>query len=221
MAYRTAIFDLDGTLLDTLADLATATNIALAEHGMPARTTDEVRRFVGNGIRRLCERAVPADTSPEVTEAVLESFKRAYKEHERDETAPYPGIPQMLQGLRDAGVKLAVVSNKADFAVQTLVSHYFGDVFHFALGEQAGTPTKPDRAMVDAILAELGETADGMVYVGDSEVDVETAAHCGCDCIICAWGFREREALVTAGARTIVDTPKELGDAILSHGNCA
>ena len=215
MAYATAIFDLDGTLLNTLADLATATNIALAENGLPARTIDEVRRFVGNGIRLLCERAVPQGTPPELVDAVFDSFKRAYREHERDETVPYPGIPEMLHALRDAGVKVAVVSNKADFAVQALVAHYFGDVFHFALGEREGTPKKPDRAMVDLILAELGETADGMVYVGDSEVDIETAANCGCDCIICSWGFREREQLVDAGARTIVDTPEELLNAIL------
>ena len=215
MAYRTAIFDLDGTLLDTLADLATATNIALAEHGLPARTTDEVRRFVGNGIRLLCERAVPQGTDPQVTDAVFESFKRAYARHERDETAPYPGIIDMLHALRAAGVKVAVVSNKADFAVQALVGHFFGDVFDFALGEREGTPKKPDRAMVDIILEELGETTEGLVYVGDSEVDLETAANCGCDCIICSWGFRERELLLARGATTIVDTADELFAAIL------
>lgn len=216
MAYRTAIFDLDGTLLDTLADLTTATNIALAEHGLPERTMDEVRSFVGNGIWLLCNRAVPGGTSPEVTRAVFESFKHAYAEHERDETAPYPGIPEMLANLRERGVKVAVVSNKADFAVQALVRHFFGDVFDFALGEREGTPKKPDRAMVDIILEELGESTEGMVYVGDSDVDVETARNCGSGCLICSWGFRSREFLLAHGATTIVDTPEELLAAILA-----
>ena len=216
-ACTTAVFDLDGTLLDTLEDLHLSTNAALAAHGMPARTRDEVRRFVGNGIALLIHRAVPAGTPLATEEAVLEDFRRHYAEHCDDHTAPYPGIEVLLAHLRAAGTRLAVVSNKADFAVQELVARQFPGTFDAVLGENeaAGISKKPAPAMVEAALARMGRSRDGMVYVGDSEVDVQTAANAGCPCLSCTWGFRTRDELTAAGATTFVDTTEELAEVLL------
>ena len=176
-----------------------------------------MRRFVGNGIALLIHRAVPAGTPADVEAAVLEDFKRHYGAHCEDHTGPYPGIPQMLERLRAAGVALAVVSNKADFAVQELVERQFPGTFDAVLGENeaAGISKKPAPAMVEAALARMGRSRDGMVYVGDSEVDVQTAANAGCPCLSCTWGFRTRDELTAAGATTFVDTPEELAEVLL------
>ena len=216
-AYKTAVFDLDGTLLDTLEDLMLSTNAALAAHGMPEHSLEDVRRFVGNGVALLIKRAVPTGTPADVEAAVLEDFKRHYGAHCEDHTGPYPGIPQMLERLRAAGVALAVVSNKADFAVQELVERQFPGTFDAVLGENeaAGISKKPAPAMVEAALALMGRSRDGMVYVGDSEVDVQTAANAGCPCLSCTWGFRTRDELTAAGATTFVDTPEELAEVLL------
>ena len=216
-AYKTAVFDLDGTLLNTLEDLTISTNAALAAHGMPAHPIEHVRRFVGNGIALLIHRAVPAGTPADVEAAVLEDFKRHYGAHCEDHTGPYPGIPEMLERLRAAGVALAVVSNKADFAVQELVERQFPGTFDAVLGENeaAGISKKPAPAMVEAALARMGRGRDGMVYIGDSAVDVRTAANVGCPCLSCTWGFRTRDELVRAGATTFVDTPEELTEVLL------
>ena len=207
-ACETVIFDLDGTLLDTLCDLHLSTNAALAAHGMAPRTKDEVRRFVGNGIALLIHRAVPEGTPAEVEAAVLDSFRAHYGAHCEDHTAPYPGIRELLASLRAAGLGLAVVSNKADFAVQELVGRQFPGAFDAVLGENeaAGVRKKPAPDMVEAALA----------YVGDSEVDVATASAVGCRCVACSWGFRSVAALVEAGATTIVDTPAELERVLLA-----
>ena len=216
-AYKTAVFDLDGTLLDTLEDLMLSTNAALAAHGMPEHSLEDVRRFVGNGVALLIKRAVPTGTPADVEAAVLEDFKRHYGAHCEDHTGPYPGIPEMLERLRAAGVALAVVSNKADFAVQELVERQFPGTFDAVLGENeaAGISKKPAPAMVEAALARMGRSRDGMVYVGDSEVDVQTAANAGCPCLSCTWGFRTRDELTAAGATTFVDTPEELAEVLL------
>lgn len=216
-AYKTVVFDLDGTLLDTLEDLTISTNAALAAHGMPSHPIESVRRFVGNGIALLIHRAVPAGTPADVEAAVLEDFKRHYGAHCEDHTGPYVGVPDLLARLRDAGLALAVVSNKADFAVQELVGRQFPATFDVVLGENeaAGISKKPAPAMVDAALARMGRGRDGLVYVGDSEVDVQTAANAGCPCLSCTWGFRTRAELVAAGATTFVDTPEELGRVLL------
>ena len=216
-AYKTVVFDLDGTLLNTLEDLTISTNAALAAHGMPAHPIEDVRRFVGNGIALLIHRAVPAGTPADVEAAVLEDFKRHYGAHCEDHTGPYRGVPEMLARLRSAGVALAVVSNKADFAVQELVARQFPGTFDAVLGENeaAGISKKPAPAMVDAALARMGRRRDGLVYVGDSEVDVQTADNAGCPCLSCTWGFRTREELVEAGATKFVETPAELARAIL------
>ena len=218
MSYKLVVFDMDGTILDTLADLAFSTNDALAAHGMPARSIDEVRRFVGNGIAKLIERAVPAGTDAAETAAVLEDFKHSYAVHAADTTKPYPGIGKLLDELRAQGILCAVVSNKADFAVQQLVVDYFPGCFDAALGEneQAGIAKKPARDMVDAVCARLGASMGELVYVGDSEVDFATAATCGCDLILCSWGFRGAEELRALGPATIVDTPEELLAAIIA-----
>ena len=217
-ACETVVFDLDGTLLDTLCDLHLSTNAALAAHGMPPRTKDEVRRFVGNGIALLIHRAVPEGTPAEVEAAVLDSFRAHYGAHCEDHTAPYPGIRELLASLRAAGLGLDVVSNKADFAVQELVGRQFPGAFDAVLGENeaAGVRKKPAPDMVEAALDRMGRGREGLAYVGDSEVDVATASAVGCRCVACSWGFRSVAALVEAGATTIVDTPAELERVLLA-----
>lgn len=216
-AYRTAVFDLDGTLLDTLEDLHLSTNAALAAHDMPTHTIDDVRRFVGNGIKLLIHRAVPAGTSPAEEDSVYEDFCAHYAAHCEDHTGPYQGIPELLAHLRAAGVTLAVVSNKGDFAVQELVARQFPGTFDAVLGENeaAGIRKKPAPDMVRAALKRMGATPEGMVYIGDSEVDVQTAANAGCPCVSCTWGFRSVDELLAAGATTLVDTPAELERVLL------
>lgn len=216
MAYKAAIFDMDGTLLNTLDDLAASTNATLAAHGMPLRTTDEVRRFVGNGIPNLIRRAVPAGTDEATQRAVFDTFCAHYAVHDADATAPYPGIIGLLEHLRAQGVLCAVVSNKGDFAVQALVEHYFDGLFGFAVGEREGIRRKPAPDTVFAALEALGVEPGEAVYVGDSEVDVATAQASGLDCIAVTWGFRSVECLLEAGATTLVSTADELAAAILA-----
>ena len=215
MSYRIALFDLDGTVLDTLQDLAAATNAVLEMHGLPLHTTDEVRAFVGNGIAKLIERAVPEGSSAELIAAVLESFKTYYGAHCADRTKPYEGITEMLRALRAAGVKTAVVSNKADFAVRELAVRYFDGLFDYALGERADITRKPAPDMVYHVLDALGESAEGAVYIGDSDVDILTAANAGLPAIGVTWGFRDRACLLGAGATVLVDTPAALQALLL------
>ena len=208
--YDTIIFDLDGTLLDTLEDLADAVNYALGQMGMPQRTLDEVRQFVGNGVAKLIQRAVPAGTAPEQTAQTLEIFKAYYDLHKEDKTAPYAGVVELLSALHQRGYKLAVVSNKFDRAVKDLMPRYFPGLIHAAAGEdeEHGVPKKPDPTMVHRVMAELG--AQKAVYIGDSEVDMETARNSGLPCISVTWGFRAREFLLEIGATTLADAPAEL-----------
>lgn len=215
MSYKLAIFDLDGTILDTLEDLKESTNAALAASGYPARTLDEVRCFVGNGIGKLIERAVPQGTSKEAIEKTLESFKEHYGIHCADHTKPYDGILELLEDLRKNGIQTAVVSNKADFAVQELCSRYFPGAFDFVVGERKGIRRKPCPDSVFEVLKTLKKTADEAVYIGDSDVDVETARQAGMDGIFVSWGFRGREFLTEHGATCIVDTPEELEQLIV------
>ena len=215
MSYRVALFDLDGTVLDTLQDLANSTNAVMEMHGFPTHTVDEVRQFVGNGIAKLIERAVPAGTDAATQKAVLESFKAHYGAHCADCTKPYDGVPQMLQALRAAGVKTAVVSNKADFAVQELAKRYFEGSFDFALGERADIAKKPAPDMVYHVLEQLGATADSAVFIGDSDVDILTAKNAGLPAIGVCWGFRDRACLLEAGAVRLADTVAELQEMLL------
>ncbi|MBR2912956.1 MAG: HAD family hydrolase [Oscillospiraceae bacterium] len=210
MKYRLAIFDLDGTILDTLEDLTDAVNYALKECGYPTRTISEIRSFVGNGIRKLIERALPEGTAETEISRVHEIFAHYYKEHCNLKTHPYDGVPQMLQELRMAGVKTAVLSNKADFAVQPLVAQYFPNLFDLALGERAGIPRKPAPDAVLEILERLDTDKADAVYIGDSDVDIMTAQNAGIPCISVDWGFRSRQQLLAAGALKIASTPSEL-----------
>ena len=192
---RTAIlFDLDGTLLDTLGDLHASTNAVLRQFGYPERTIDEVRRFVGNGARRLIEQAVPAGEEARV-DAVLAAFQSYYAAHCDILTRPYPGIPELLVALGEK-YPLAVVSNKPDRAVKELASIYFLTLY--ARGESADCPRKPAPDMVMMAMQALG--AEKCVYVGDSEVDVLTAKNAGVPCLSVTWGFRDEETLRAAGA---------------------
>ena len=185
------LFDLDGTLLDTLEDLADAVNYALAHHGHPTRTLEEVRRFVGNGAARLIRLAVPEDAP---FEPVLETFQPYYRAHSQVKTRPYPGIPEMLAQVQ-AKYPVAVVSNKPDPAVKLLCASLFGDIY--ALGEAAGCPRKPAPDMLYKAMADLG--VDRCIYVGDSEVDVITARNAGAPCVSVLWGFRSEEEIRETG----------------------
>ena len=213
MAYKTALFDMDGTLLDTLADMVSAVNHILSVHGWPQRTTEEVRAFVGNGARRLMERAVPPDVTGGAFEAVLAEYREWYQAHNCVDTAPYPGIPALLDALAAAGVKTAVVSNKPDATTKALAARFFPGML--ALGQREGVEPKPSPALVIQALAELGADAAEAVYVGDSEVDVATARNAGLPMIGVSWGFRGREGLAEAGAEVIVDTAGELLERLL------
>ena len=210
MKLRAVIWDLDGTLLNTLGDLAGSTNAALASCGLPARTTDEVRRFVGTGVRRLIERAVPAGTDAETVGRVYDAFVAHYGAHSRDTTRPYDGVPELLDALLARGVKLAIVSNKIDFAVRELSRAYFGDRMQVAVGDAPDRRRKPAPDSVLEAMRQLGVTREETVYVGDSDVDVETARNAGVTCCAVSWGFRPEESLRAAGAERIAASPAQL-----------
>ena len=210
MKYTIAIFDLDGTILNTLEDLADSTNYALKTYGYPERTMDEVRQFVGNGIRKLMERAVPEETPVEEIDRVHETFTAHYKVHCADKTRPYDGIMELLQNLKKDGCKLAVVSNKADYGVQELCKQYFDGVFDFAVGEREGIRKKPAPDSVNEVLKTLGCSRDRAVYIGDSDVDIQTAANAQMDHIIVEWGFRDVQFLISQGAKVLVEKPEEI-----------
>ena len=212
MSYQTYIFDLDGTLLDTLGDLAASVNYAMRTHGMPEHSVDEVCRFVGNGVRRLMERAVPGGAAHPAFEAAFATFRRHYMEHSLDTTLPYEGIPEMLQELKRRGRHTAVVSNKFDAATKELCRHFFPDTIDVAVGEHEaeGIRKKPAPDTVLQALSQLGVGQEGAVYVGDSDVDIQTARNSGLPCISVLWGFRDREFLLAHGAETFVSQPSEL-----------
>ena len=210
MHYDAVIFDLDGTLLNTLDDLADSANHALETCGFPRRTVDEIRRFVGNGVAMLIRRAVPEGTAPSAEAACLAEFRQYYLTHMRCKTAPYPGIPELLDSLRAAGCAVAVVSNKFDAAVKELCADYFGARVPVAIGESAGVRKKPAPDTVFRALEELGVPAERAVYVGDSDVDVETARNAGMDCVAVSWGFRDEAFLRAHGAEVIAPTPEAL-----------
>ena len=212
MKYSTYIFDLDGTLLDTLADLAAAVNYALRQHGMPEHTIDDVRRFVGNGVRKLMERAIPDGEKNPDFEATFATFREYYMHHSLDTTRPYPGIIETLEALKAKGCRLAVVSNKMMAATKELCQHFFADTIEVAIGENeaAGIRKKPAPDTVFEALRQLGEEKDSAVYVGDSDVDLETANNSGLPCISVLWGFRDRDFLIQYGAKTFISAPSEL-----------
>ena len=210
MRYEAVIFDLDGTLLNTLDDLAASTNRALAHFDLPQRSLEEVRQFVGNGVEKLIRRAVPDGTGESLILDCLDWFKKDYMVHMRDHTAPYPGILELLKQLKDNRCKAGVVSNKFDGAVKEHCREHFDGLLPVAIGERPGTQKKPARDLVDLCIAELGVRPDHCVYVGDSDVDIQTAANAGLPCLSVSWGFRNRDFLLAHGASVIVDTPEEL-----------
>ena len=212
ITYNTYIFDLDGTLLDTLTDLAASTNYALRTHGMPEHTIDEVRRFVGNGVRKLMERAVPDGTDNPLFDEAFATFRQYYMEHSLDTTRPYEGVPEMLAALKAKGCHLAVVSNKMMAATQELCRHFFPETIEVAIGENEaeGIRKKPAPDTVIAALRQLGVGEEGAVYVGDSDVDIATARNSNLPCISVLWGFRDRDFLLQHGASTLISAPEEL-----------
>ena len=210
MKYKAVIFDLDGTLTDTLEDLFISVNHALNSCGLPERSLEEVRRFVGNGVRKLIERSVPEGTAATQLEKCFEAFKAHYIIHCQDHTCLYPGIATLLMTLHAKGYRMAVVSNKLQKGVDEIVRTYFKGVIDAAIGEQAGIPRKPAPDMVDAALKQLGVSKEEAIYVGDSDVDLQTAKNAGLPCISVLWGFRSRDFLIAHGATTLVEHPQDV-----------
>ena len=210
MKYDLIVFDMDGTILDTLEDLKNSMNHTLRLYNMPERTLDEIRSFVGNGIRKLIERAVPEGTSEHRIYEIQGDFMKHYGEHCADFTRPYDGVNELIAQLRNRGYKTAVVSNKADGAVQELCVQYFPNLFDLAIGERPELAKKPAPDMVNLALEKLQVSHQKAVYIGDSDVDVATARNSKLDMIAVDWGFRTREFLIEQGAEIIVSTPEEI-----------
>lgn len=211
----TIVFDLDGTLLNTLDDLMDSVNYALGTFGFPARTYDEVRRFVGNGVRLLVERALP-DGEKQHTDACLAVFSQHYDKNKTNKTRPYEGIPEMLTAIKAAGYKTAIVSNKYERAVQELAQTEFAGRIDVAVGERPGVQPKPAPDGVLTAIRELDVTRERCVYIGDSDVDVMTAKNAGLPMIGVSWGFRDRALLERLGADIVVDEPAEIIRAVQS-----
>ena len=208
--YKTYIFDLDGTLLSTLADLAASTNYALRTHHMPERSLDEVRRFVGNGVKKLMERAIPDGLNNPLFEETFATFRQHYMQHNLDTTQPYPGIMQLLEQLKAEGKNIAVVSNKFYAATRELCRHFFGDLVPVAIGEREDIRKKPAPDTVIEALRELGVDKEGAVYIGDSDVNTKTPKNSGMPGVSVLWGFRDKEFLLEHGATTLISKPEEM-----------
>ena len=210
MKYKAIIFDLDGTLTDTLEDLYLSVNHALQSCGLPERKLDEIRRFVGNGVRKLIERAVPEETEQTLFEKCFDAFRAHYVIHCQDHTCLYPGIATLLMALHAKGYRMAVVSNKLQSGVDELARTFFHGVIDVAIGEQPGVPRKPAPDMVEVALKQLGVSKDDAIYVGDSDVDLQTAANAGLPCISVLWGFRSKDFLKAHGATLFAETPQDV-----------
>lgn len=209
---NTVIFDLDGTLLDTLEDLTDSVNYAMEQFGFPVHTIEEVRTFVGNGAPKLLERSIPQGAAHPDYEAALAAFKAHYAEHCEDKTRPYEGVLEMLAELKEQGYHLAIVSNKFDGAVKKLCKKYFGEFISVSIGESAEVKRKPAPDTVYRALHELESDVSRAVYVGDSEVDIQTAKNASLPCISVTWGFRTEEKLRSEGAPEdrMIRTPQAL-----------
>lgn len=210
--YSTYIFDLDGTLLNTLNDLAASTNYALRSVSLPEHSVDDVRRFVGNGVRKLMERAIEGGDKNPLFDEAYATFRKHYLEHGLDTTQPYPGIMEMLKELKGRGKRIAVVSNKFYDATQELVRHFFGEYVEVAIGERENIRKKPAPDTVVEAMRMLGVGKENAVYIGDSNVDFNTAKNVGIPCISVLWGFRDKDFLQSIGATTFITSPKELLD---------
>lgn len=218
MKYKLVVFDMDGTLLYTLQDLTDGLNYALKKNGYPPKKMNEVRTYVGNGIRNEVRCSLPKETSTSVQEKVYEDFNSYYTIHCGDHTRPYDGILDVLKTLRQSNVKTAVVSNKGDAAVKELDNEYFKGLLDAGVGEREdeGIAKKPAPDTVNEVLKQLNIRREDAVYVGDSEVDIQTAANAHMDCIIVDWGYRDRNWLIQQGANKIVSSPEELLKCLLN-----
>lgn len=206
------IFDLDGTLLDTLRDLAASVNYAMEQCHYPTHTIEEIRMMVGNGVATLIKRAVPSGTSEEDTAHALDIFRKHYMKHSEDTTRPYDGILELLSSLKAQGKRIAVVSNKFDAATKALCDKYFPNLIDIALGENEaeGIRKKPAPDMVHKAMNHLNASPEECVYIGDSDVDLQTAKNSGIPCISVLWGFRTKEFLQAHGATMFVEKPEEI-----------
>lgn len=212
MQKKIFIFDMDGTLLNTLEDLMISTNYALSQFDYPTHTIEEIRFFVGNGVAKLIERAIPDGLNNSNYEKCLEIFKKHYAKNMYNHTSAYVGIPELLKNLKDKGIKTAVVSNKFDLAVKELSNKYFGDLIDIAIGEneQAGIKKKPAPDTVFEVLNLMNLKSEDAIYIGDSDVDIMTAKNSNMPCISVTWGFRDREFLIKNDATIIVDRPEQI-----------
>ena len=208
--FETYVFDLDGTLLETLKDLAASTNYALRTHNMPEHSIEDIRMFVGNGVKKLMERAIPNGIENSQFEDVYATFRQHYLEHNLDTTKPYEGIPELLAELKARGKKLAIVSNKFYAATQELARHFFPDTIEVAIGERENIKKKPAPDTVIEALRQLGASKETAVYIGDSDVDIMTAKNCDMPCVSVLWGFRDKEFLMEHGATFFVEKPCQL-----------
>lgn len=204
------IFDLDGTLLNTLGDLRAATNHALEVRGLPPHSMEEIRQFIGNGIRLLICRAMPEGTPETEIDAALDDFKAYYAAHIHDRTVPYDGIPQLLTALRKRGIKVAVLSNKIDSASQQLIEYFFPGKTDVVFGEHVGVPRKPDPTSCRMVMQQLGVQPEQVLYVGDSGTDMQTAKNAGLYAVGVTWGFRSKEVLLEYGADVLVHRPEQI-----------
>lgn len=204
------IFDLDGTLLDTLEDLTASVNYALSKENFPCRSISEIKKFVGNGVRKLIERAVPEDTKEKTVERVLSNFRENYLLHSDDKTQPYAGVLDMLQELKRQNKYTAVVSNKFDAATKELCSKYFGDLIDVAIGECENIARKPSPDGINEVMRILKVQNSDCIYIGDSDIDILAAQNSGLTCVSVTWGFREPEFLKTHGATDLIDSPNQL-----------
>lgn len=204
------IFDLDGTLLNTLGDLRAATNHALEVRGLPPHSMEEIRQFVGNGIRLLICRAMPEGTPEAEIDAALDDFKAYYAAHIHDRTVPYDGIPQLLTALRKRGIQVAVLSNKIDSASQQLIEYFFPGKTDVVFGEHVGVPRKPDPTSCRMVMQQLGVQPEQVLYVGDSGTDMQTAKNAGLYAVGVTWGFRSKEVLLEYGADVLVHRPEQI-----------
>ena len=216
---KAILFDLDGTLLDTLQDLTASTNYALHHFGLPERSLEEVRSFVGNGVRRLMKQAVPPHITDSQFEEIFSVFKDYYFKHCNDYTQPYPHIMTLLQELKRQGIKMGVVSNKWHSAVQELCNQFFPDTISIAIGESEQIPRKPCPEGTLFALQELQCQANEVLYVGDSDIDIMTAKNAEIECISVTWGFRNEDFLKAHNAKILIQQPLELLDMIRERTN--
>ena len=213
--YKLAVFDLDGTILDTIEDLADALNHTLGLYSYPLKSLEETRAMVGRGLRNLL-RSATGVSDGEKLDSMLSELVSFYSAHSAVKTRPYPGIPEMLSQLRARGIRTAVLSNKRDEVTVSLCSHFFPGLFDICRGEKPGVPIKPSPESFRSVMEELGVSAEETVYVGDSEVDITTYRNAGTDGIIVTWGFRSRADLESSGADLLIDTVDALTAALIS-----